>query len=317
MDCDAFRASEIDALYGELDEAASAAMEEHAAGCAECAARMQKLRGARSAFAPLVVPSPPGLEAKIMGAVAKAEAAKRAPAQGGAVIRFLARPQLALAAAFVLVAGAALVYGGSRTMDSSRSASVAGNAEPAPAASAAAEKDMAPPPAAMAMATTTAAASGAAAEDPAFVAARSAFENGQTADACPKLAELGKTNDAAALYATRCLARTKGCAAAAPRFDAVAQRNVGNETGARAQLEAARCYRSMGDPRGNSRLVALEDDPWVGDDAKNDLQPPAVAARKATTAPAAAATPASTAGARQGGVARPAPKAAKPADMGF
>ncbi len=315
MDCDAFRASEIDALYGELDPAASAAMEAHAAECTSCAARMEKLRATRSAFGALIVPAPEGLEAKVLAAAAAATPKPRAQ-DGGKVIRFLARPQLALAAGFVLVAGAALFYGGTRMR--SRPAAVADQSEakatPAPSATAVAEGVAAP---------TAAASAAAPADDPAVVAARTAFENGQYGSACTQLDALAKTNDVADLYATKCLARTKGCAAAAPRFDGVAQRNVGNETGSRAELEAARCYRAINDARANERYAALKDDPWVGDEAKNDQAPAAVAARKAIVAQPPAATAASQAGARAaGGVARPAPRpaakpASPPANMGF
>src|SRR5439155_5342000 len=106
--------------------------------------------------------------------------------------------------------------------------------------------------------------------------------------------------------------RNKGCMAAAPKFDQTAQKNVGTETGSRAALEAARCYRAMNDARAQTRFAELQNDTYVGNEAQQESAAPAqMAARKAVVAPAATAT--ATAGAAAKPAARPAPKAAKPA----
>src|SRR5439155_8397022 len=102
------------------------------------------------------------------------------------------------------------------------------------------------------------------------------------------------------LYAAKCVQKNKGCMAAAPRFDANAQRNAGTETGSRAALEAARCYRVMGDARAQQRYAALKDDAYVADEVQADTTPATVAARKAAVAatpPAATAAPAKPAAA--------------------
>ena len=70
MDCETFQNSEIDALYGELDAAGMAAMAEHAATCAECGARLERLRSTRGLVLSVAVEAvPTDFEARIMAAV--------------------------------------------------------------------------------------------------------------------------------------------------------------------------------------------------------------------------------------------------------
>jgi len=311
MDCDAFRNSEIDMLYGELDPSTVAAMDAHAAGCAECAARMAKWRSTKSAFPSLVVPIPVGLEAKILAAAEAAMPKKQAPpAAGGAkIFQFLARPQFAIAASLVLVAGAAVIFGGMNVM-SSKKAETASMPASAPMASAATGKleersaDPSPPPPSV-VADTTPMAS--AASDSPLQLAKADFDRGKLKDACPKFDSLAANDPEAELFADKCVQRSKGCMAAAPKFDATAQKNAGTETGSRAALEAARCYRAMNDARAQGRYAALQDDQYVGNEAQQESNAPAqVAARKALAAP-----PAATAGAPAKPAARPT-KAAKP-----
>ncbi len=277
----------------------------------------------------LLEPIPASLEASILS---KAEAAMpkpdvaAAPAPGASsgggggakVFRFLAGPQLAIAASLVLVAGAAALYAGATRM-SKRAESVA--QAPAPAA---ADNDRS---AASVAATTTAAApaqvaapepmpmsSGAAAagvvatseaaKDPAFAQAKAAFDDGRYAEACPQLDALAKANPEADFYAARCISHNRGCLAAVPRFDSNARRNPGTETGSRAALESARCFRSIGDSRAIARYAALKNDTYVGDEAQSDIAPAQVAAKAATAPPPA--TPAATAAApAKGSPARP------------
>jgi thioredoxin-like negative regulator of GroEL len=85
------------------------------------------------------------------------------------------------------------------------------------------------------------------ADDRAFVSAKSLYDAGRYADALPRFEALSGTNTEADLYAARCIAKTRGCAAAEARYDAAARTNAGTETGSRAQLEGARCYQSTGD----------------------------------------------------------------------
>jgi hypothetical protein len=319
MDCDAFRDNEIDALYGELDPSVSAAMDQHAAGCAECAARMKRLRATRSLLPALMEPVPDSLEARILSAAesVKPKTAQAAPPGGAKIFRFLSAPVLAAAAGLILVIGAATLFGGAAMMKSaSRPASVV--AEPSPMASATvaatADQPQATPPSAPAVAAAgETAASASPSSDPQLASAKAAYASGKFGEACPKFDLLAANDPEADLYAARCVQRKQGCMAAAPRFDATAQRNAGTETGSRAALEAARCYRAMSDARAKLRYAALENDPYVGDEAQNDQQP-AVASRKAAAPPppAATAAPAQAGQASKPPMARPATRPAKP-----
>lgn len=88
MDCETFQNSEIDALYSdreppELEAAASASMTEHAATCASCAARFERLRATRARVLAVAIESvPTDFESRIMAAV-DAGLASQATASGG------------------------------------------------------------------------------------------------------------------------------------------------------------------------------------------------------------------------------------------
>lgn len=302
IDHETFRNCEIDALYGELDEEASAAMAAHAAACADCASRFERLKTTRGLVLSVAVETvPDDFESRIMAAV-DAGLAKRASvipigraaaaapkAEGGAkVLRLLSRPSFAVAATFVLVIGAgALILARSGSSVKSLAANdespamqaapaVNGPAAPAasgavalaedkavatatvapalvPAAPAAKPAAIAAPAsdpiaaAAPAPRKAPAAKTGSSADDRAFAAAKSLYDAGRYADALPKFEALSSSNPEADLYAARCVARTRGCAAAEARYDSAARTNAGTETGSRAQLEGARCYQSTGD----------------------------------------------------------------------
>jgi hypothetical protein len=307
MTCAEFEANEMEALHGDLDAATTAVFEEHAASCATCGPRFGRLRTMRR-FPELVLePVPDSLEARILAAVdAAVPPPVRAPvrtAGGAKVFAFLAKPQLAVAAGFILVLGAAMLY----TMQSAKreapSATAAADREMAPmspaatataAASAmvvaAGEPMPAPPPAATAAGPAEAKPS-----DPAFASAKVLYDDGNCRQALPKLEAIAKTSPEADLDAARCVERLKGCAAAAPRYDATAQRNTGTEIGSRATLESARCYRTSGNTQlARARYEALSGDPYGAAEAKSNLdaldQPRAAAGRPA--APATAKPPA-------------------------
>ena len=305
IDHETFRNAEIDALYGELDEEASAAMTAHAATCADCAARFERLKKTRGlVLAAAVEAVPDDFESRIMaavdaglakrsavdpigraagaagvaGAAAGANAAAAPPkAEGGAkVLRLLSRPSFAVAATFVLVIGAgALILARSGTSLKS----MAANDEGPSMAAATAAPGLTPvpmPAAAVALQAGSAVAmndeaigglrasapaakpspsprKGAAAktkssaDDRAFASARSLYDAGRYADALPRFEALSGSDPEADLYAARCIAKTRGCAAAEARYDAAARTNAGTESGSRAQLEGARCYQSTGD----------------------------------------------------------------------
>jgi hypothetical protein len=307
IDHETFRNCEIDALYGELDEEASAAMTAHAATCDDCAARFERLKKTRGlVLAAAVEAVPNDFESRIMaavdaglakraavipigrgaGAAAGASVASASPnAEGGAkVLRLLSRPSFAVAATFVLVIGAgALILARSGTslksmaandespsiaaapaapgltpvpMSAASGAVALGEAQ-AVAAATAAPTTMAAAPTTMAVAPPAVVApslrkapaskSASSADDRAFVSAKSLYDAGRYADALPRFEALSGTNTEADLYAARCIAKTRGCAAAEARYDAAARTNAGTETGSRAQLEGARCYQSTGD----------------------------------------------------------------------
>src|SRR5688500_2039225 len=113
MDCEKFDAHIIDELYGELDEVTHAAMRRHAEGCARCGSALSGLRATREVgVLPLVEPSD-DLEARILEATAFAQRGApwhrklwRGVAWAGS---HAMRPQLAMAAVFVLCIGASLM----------------------------------------------------------------------------------------------------------------------------------------------------------------------------------------------------------------
>jgi hypothetical protein len=88
----------------------------------------------------------------------------------------------------------------------------------------------------------------------------------------PKLDALKSSVPEAELYAARCIAKTSGCAAAAPRFDSAAASNAGTEVGSRAALEGARCYEATGDlAEARKRLVAVKDEGVLEAEATKEL----------------------------------------------
>lgn len=358
MDCEAFQNSEIDALYGELDAAAMAAMSEHAATCAACNARLERLRSTRGLVLSVAVEDVPSdFEARIMAAVDGHMATRRrgpalvppgvhvlaspsapmgapgapgapnaqgAPpevkAEGGAkIFKFMARPAFGVAATFILVifAAAILMQNGM-----SKSSPFASNDESAPAAVAAAASGpsgmdpgavppvamptamasavamqdqgalleaqknapaepraggapaaaapMAPPPSmAKAVATTKPASP---ADAKAFAAAKALYTQGRYSEALPKFEALKASNPEADLYAARCIAKTRGCAAATARFDDAAKSNAGTEIGSRAEIEGARCYQATGDTlAARKRLESAKDDGILTGEATTEL----------------------------------------------
>ena len=115
MDCARFETTLIDELYEELDELTSAAAKKHVAGCAKCSALLGGFRATRRvAILPLVDP-PEGLEDRILAATRRASSQKVVPIHSrvgrafSAFAAFAVRPQVAIAAVFVLTVGASVV----------------------------------------------------------------------------------------------------------------------------------------------------------------------------------------------------------------
>jgi len=142
MDCAKFESTLIDELYGELDDVTSAAARQHAAGCATCGPLLGGLKATRQlAVLPMVSPSA-DLEDRILAAARSAE--KVVPIQGRPSRAFswatsvAMRPQVAMAALFLVMVGSGALFlrGQSKDEASSAAAPVAVAIQPSPAASA-------------------------------------------------------------------------------------------------------------------------------------------------------------------------------------
>src|SRR4026209_95778 len=113
MDCEKFDSHVIDELYDELDEVTHAAMKRHMESCARCSGVLSGLRATREVgILPLVEPSE-DLEERVLEAARAAE--RKVPWQRRAM-RAIAwagshamRPQLAMAAVFMLIIGSSLL----------------------------------------------------------------------------------------------------------------------------------------------------------------------------------------------------------------
>ncbi len=357
FDHETFREVEIDALYDELDSSTSAAVRDHAASCASCAKRFERLRVARQrGLSALSEAVPENFESRIMAAV-DAALAKRAGAQvlpmniagggrpapgvGAKVIPFFARPSFAVAATLILVLGAAAILAQTSMSKMTASKPMAmGESSPAvaaasgyaPAEQAAAPnavatstadppigavalnersgKDLTPPAMAAAppeprpapgrspppsrptgggdLAGLSAAAGAGPTQAPSLAAAKSLYDAGRYAEALPRFEALKATTPEAELYAARCVMRTSGCGAAAPRFDTAAQRNSGSVAGSRARIEGAKCYQQLNQPQAaRMRYQAAKEEGFLESEATRDLE----ALDQPAAAPAATSSP--------------------------
>jgi|GEM_PF-1779333 len=79
------------------------------------------------------------------------------------------------------------------------------------------------------------------APDDAVADAKALYAAGDCAAALPRLEAVATSDADADLYAARCTAKTRGCAAGAPRYAEAARRHPGTEAAKRALAEAARC----------------------------------------------------------------------------
>jgi hypothetical protein len=273
-----------------------------------------------------------------------APAAPPATGGGATILRFMARPSFAVAATFVLVLSAAAFLTtrsnspmGSLARSDEAPAAVAASAaspamappppvatvaavtpeEVAPYASAVAQATAAAPPAfamppsvaggsaPVALAAKAARPAATGPSNPALESAKALASAGRCTEALPKLEALSASAPEADLYAARCIAKTRGCAAAEPRFDRAAQTNAGTEIGSRAQLEGAKCYQSTGDVvAARKRYAAAKDEGMLSAEATQALE-----ALDSNAAPAAKpGTP--SAGAHASPKAMPAPREA-------
>ena len=241
MDCEKFEQHLMDALYDELDELTHAAFKRHMEGCSRCSSTFAGLRATRDVgVLPLEEPSA-GLEDRILAAARAAQL--RTPWHRKA-LRVLAwagshamRPQLAMAALFVLVIGSSLLLLRPKSMSMSSPVRVTERGVPAPDPAAEAQPDPAMPmPSQLAMAEPPSAAA------PAAEGAREEREQkkGEAAE--------GKGSDAkAALAEARAVRQKSGCGAAVKAYDDVGSRFPATVVAAEAMWEAADCYKTMGD----------------------------------------------------------------------
>jgi hypothetical protein len=338
MDCEKFDQHVIDALYDELDELTMAAMKRHMESCSRCASAFSALRATREvAVLPLEEPSEE-LESRILFA---ASAAQRKTPWHKKALRALAwagshamRPQLAMAAVFVLVIGSSLLLlrakpgttaiGPVRVTergepsperdDSAQQA--AATASPAAPSAAPVDPQAAPPPAAVAeIAPPRSAADGA---DEA---------NDKQKDA--KATKGGSSEAQTALADARSTEGSLGCDAALPKYEDVGVRFSGTPQAAEAMWAAASCHKKRGDTNRARELYGVlakrDDYKEKAAQALNEIAPvtnaqavagagaPAASA-SATGAPASsvAANQAPAYGGRAGAVAGPMPAPAPP-----
>jgi hypothetical protein len=242
MDCEKFEQHLMDALYDELDELTHAAFKRHMDGCSRCSSAWNGLRATRDVgVLPLEEPSD-GLEERILAA---ARAAQRKTPWHRKTLRVLAwagshamRPQLAMAALFVLVIGSSLLLlrpkpasmpSPVRVTERGVPAPEPVQAQPDPAVPREPIPGMEPPPYPVAAAAPTAAAEG------------REEEQGKRKDG------ESKTSDAkTALAEARSVRQRAGCNEAVKAYDDVGARFPATVSAAEAMWEAADCYKAMG-----------------------------------------------------------------------
>ncbi|AUX45757.1 hypothetical protein SOCE26_072530 [Sorangium cellulosum] len=313
MDCEKFDQHVMDALYDELDELTYAAMKRHMDSCARCASAFSGLRAARDVGAlPLEEPSE-DLEARILDAVEVAQ--KKTPFRRKA-LRALAwagshamRPQLAMAALFVLVIGSSLLL--LRPKTSMAPVRVTEWGQPA--------SDQVEPSSAAAPTAFAAPASPASEEgDGRRAAEAKASEAPRPVDAVKEKGER-VTGDpegsaVAAFREAQALQRKSGCSAALGKLDEVGALYPGTSAAHAAMWEAVQCHQQAGDTeKARELLLALRSTKTYSDRAERALQilDGSLAAAQSQNAATATATAGRAAAAKR--AAAPAPPASAPA----
>ncbi|MEJ7728797.1 MAG: zf-HC2 domain-containing protein [Polyangiaceae bacterium] len=314
MDCEKFDSHLIDELYDELDEVTHAAMRRHAEACARCGSALSGLRATREVgVMPLVEPSD-DLEARILEATAFAQRGApwhrklwRGVAWAGS---HAMRPQLAMAAVFVLCIGASLMLlpGGSGAP-----VRITERGEPAPdeAPAAVAEKAAAPTAAPPAVAANDGEEGRAEAKDKdkrEDAPAEAEAQAGATA-----VGALAKDHDAAqrALSDARAVRSQSGCAAAVGKLDDVGMRFAGTAAAADAMWEAATCHAQLGNTgKARELYLALRGYGAYKDRADAELAAADAAAQNNMSQKQA---PGGGAGSKAAAPAAPMPRAAAPA----
>jgi hypothetical protein len=259
MDCEKFDQHVMDALYDELDELTHAAMKRHMESCSRCASAFAGLRATRDVgILPLEEPSE-DLEARILDAVAVAQ--KKTPWRRKA-LRALAwagshamRPQLAMAALFVLVIGSSLLLlrakPGTVGVAPVR---VTERGVPAPEQ----PESPSPQPVATEPPQTVALATAAPAAAPAEPAAEAKAEAPKEKAAAERSEAAKPDGASAALKEAQALKSASGCGAALAKLDQVGAQYPGTAAAHTAMWEAAQCYKAAGDEaKARELLLAL------------------------------------------------------------
>jgi hypothetical protein len=266
MDCDQFESAMMDVLYGELDAAKRAAARDHTAVCATCAARLRGLRASRRVASVPLALSSDGLVQPVAVAADERTSAEggvvdsdeRTSAGGGVVKRgdapslrqrtarivslagsWAMRPQTAMSAVFLVMIGTSvLLLRGKAHAPTEASVTVTQQGTPALPVASAIQKPVEP-------------------TSP-FEAAAIQYRAGQFDEAMRAFDALAASDPNAELWASRSARAGKGCRAAVPRFDHLAQRAAGTPPGWDALLEGGICFRSIGNAsEARVRLNAL------------------------------------------------------------
>jgi len=318
MDCEKFDEHVIDALYDELDELTSAALRRHVEGCARCADVYSGLRNTReAAVLPLEEPRD-DLEERILAA---AQTAQRGAPIHLKFVRAIAwagshamRPQLAMAAIFMLVVGSSLLL--LRVKPGSGVAPVAVSQRGVPAAAESPDTDFDEGRGARSRAM----APGEPPSDAPLALGRAekklaSKEEGESEAAADEADSLDDNSDAQALLAQARSARdSTGCPSAVAKYDVVGTRYPGTSQAHAAMWEAAKCYEAMGEEhKARSLYLAVRSDADYRDKADEAIAASEgnaqqnVASAPGAGAPAAAARPAAPRKAKAMSPAPPAP----------
>lgn len=253
MDCEKFEQHLMDALYEELDPRLYADFRRHLESCSRCSATFSELRATRDVgVLPLEEPRA-DLEPRILAAALKAQ--EKTPWHRKA-LRVLAwagshamRPQLAMAALFVLVVGSSLLLLRPQSTKVPSPVRVTERGMPVPEPLEArgdpsmpggsqGDSEAAQAAGAPTMATVTA----------------DGQKDGPQQEQKGALAKEDeaqeKGSDAkAALSEARAVRQKSGCAAAVKAYDEVGARFPATVSAGEAMWEAADCYKSMGDEK--------------------------------------------------------------------
>jgi hypothetical protein len=244
MDCEKFDQHVIDELYGELDEETSAAVRRHAEECARCADVLSGLRQTReAAVLPLEEPSD-DLEDRILNAAVVAQEGIpwhrtfwRGVAWAGS---HAMRPQLAMAAIFMLVVGSSLLLLRAKPGAGVAPVEVSERGTPATMpADQAYDEEGSLGRARQAKGADAPAAAEPAMDDAVATAEGKASKDEEDADA--------QGDAALALSEARRARDAEGCQSAVAKFDEVGTAHTGTRESYAAMWEAAKCYESMGE----------------------------------------------------------------------